>query len=463
MCKHKKKKDKKKDRKDRRGKCLPDEVEGGASREDVARYVEGGRCGVDDVTPRGVSALMVAARKADKKMAKCLVGLGADATLLDLNGESAFHHLVHKASNKNGKRASAALELLKCTCANAMLHRPNSSGVAPIRRWLEFVELARAEARKSASTKEYTRVAELGRELRDHEAEVAAPAPSAYDGDGDGRERAWEEKLADAFQEDGFDMDRGFDNLDAQRFATNATYGDDASATDVPHETEDEYRRRIVFEMNEKKRGREGVGHPGRHSPKRSKPDTAAERDREQRERERVEREAAAKAASDAIIAEELRKTRMLQAAKAAKDGDTYRAESARFFADLAAAAAETKGAPAGGGAGAAGAAGAAGGAGGAGAAGEGAEGPAAAAAAGGIAYADIPWPPGDTAEGTDAILFGKIKEPAERKKAIRKEQFKWHPDRWQGTYIKAVQAADAERVMLKVTETSKMFNGFTS
>lgn len=414
-----------------KARLLPNEIEDGASPDDVARYIERGKCSINDTTGRGASGLMLAARKADKKMIKCLLKLGADATVRDLNGESAFHYVVYKTSNKGGKRAAAALELLKSTCANEMLHKASSSGEAPIKSWLAFTEVARAAALTSPSPKEYSRVAELASLLRDHEeaVTVATPMPSAYQ-EGEGPDKAWADKLAGAWQDDAGEVGAGFDAFDAQHTmfpGPGPTYGDDAAATDVPGETDEEYRRRIVSGMHDRTSSKHGLGHPGRKEHKRSKMNNEGAEDQATQAKERAEREKEAKAKSDAIIAEQLRMEKILKAKSRADEGETYRTKCAEFFERLAAA-----------------------------------------AAAGGdttatICYTDVPWPPGENADDTSLILFGTLTDEGERKKALKKEQFRWHPDRWTGQYLKRVQEQDLERVSDKVTETSKMFNGMTA
>jgi hypothetical protein len=54
-------------------------------------------------------------------------------------------------------------------------------------------------------------------------------------------------------------------------------------------------------------------------------------------------------------------------------------------------------------------------------------------------------------------VLHG-ISDPDQRKKTIRKEQVRWHPDRWAGRKAR-IKPSAFERVMAKVTEISKLFN----
>ena len=151
---------------------------------------------------------------------------------------------------------------------------------------------------------------------------------------------------------------------------------------------------------------------------------------------------ATAREKSAKIIAEQLAKTKALRDKKLAKAAAAYQASVLAFFAPSPAAATARA---------------------------SGSEG-------GGLTFSDIPWPctnigdngavggseSKDEAAAVEAALYG-ITDAAARKRAIRKEQVRWHPDKWAGQMKKRIDAQDFEKVMARVTEISKAFNALAA
>ena len=57
------------------------------------------------------------------------------------------------------------------------------------------------------------------------------------------------------------------------------------------------------------------------------------------------------------------------------------------------------------------------------------------------------------------AVALYGLTDAAARKKAVRKEQVRWHPDRWSGQLRRRIAPSEFERVLRRVTEISKIFN----
>ena len=405
------------------------------------RLLRKGRANINDVGSGGVTAVMVAAKKADKSMVKLLLkDAGYNPTMRDANGNNVFHHITLKGG-KLARRAAIVLMLLKPDGADRMLRVPNARGVAPLK---ELLVMSRLACNVAEGSKERARTAELKELMEAHDTAAGGTLPTAEENES----AAWNTKMASAFADDAAEFEPGW----GSRGADDSYYrdyeemlggggggggggsGGGAGPPDEYAETDDDYRRRITREMNKRSRDRleaddERVGRetkrgafagPARPSASASAAAAAQEA-------------AAARARSAQIIAEQLARTEALRTKRLAEASAAYRAAVTTFFAP-------------------------------------------AAAAATGLKYADIPWPgiTGD-ADGSDAgdgssskddavaVALHGIVDEAARKKAIRKEQVRWHPDKWTGQIKKRVAPEDYDRIMARVTEISKAFNALAA
>ena len=74
------------------------------------------------------------------------------------------------------------------------------------------------------------------------------------------------------------------------------------------------------------------------------------------------------------------------------------------------------------------------------------------------VLHADVPWLP-DNENGAQALILYGVQNAAERKKRLRLELMRWHPDKFVAKFGGRVIAKDRERVAEGVKRVSQMLN----
>ena len=74
------------------------------------------------------------------------------------------------------------------------------------------------------------------------------------------------------------------------------------------------------------------------------------------------------------------------------------------------------------------------------------------------IRYSGMPWLVEEKEDARGIILYGTSGE-AEKRKRLRLELMRWHPDKFEARFGGRVVAEDRERVLQRVKETSQMLN----
>ncbi|BDA45761.1 probable ankyrin-1 [Coccomyxa sp. Obi] len=79
--------------------------------------------------------------------------------------------------------------------------------------------------------------------------------------------------------------------------------------------------------------------------------------------------------------------------------------------------------------------------------------------ALGKLLYTDVPWPAeeGTSAEELVAILLSGTKESEEKKRRLRAELLRWHPDKFTGHFAQYLADKDKKRILARVQEISQM------
>eukprot|EP00039_Didymoeca_costata_P021223 m.343820 g.343820 ORF g.343820 m.343820 type:complete len:385 (-) comp23402_c0_seq1:133-1287(-) len=209
----------------------------------------------------------------------------------------------------------------------------------------------------------------------------------------------WRDKLAQAFDEDVFEFGaepyRGPPTPDI-------TYEEEI-------ETEEEYRQRIQAEMRAKAEKRHFVFTDTEEA------EAAAKKRRIEKEKLAQEFEQKARENSERLIAEQLARDKLLKEKKDMRSAKAYFTKVEAFFS-LPAKDRD-------------------------------------------YSFINIPWPPEESADELSAILFYNVNNEEERKKIIKKEQIRWHPDKWSGQLNGRVSDEEKEKIMNRITEISKIFN----
>lgn len=81
---------------------------------------------------------------------------------------------------------------------------------------------------------------------------------------------------------------------------------------------------------------------------------------------------------------------------------------------------------------------------------------------AGPVLYADVPWLP-ENESGAQALILYGVQNAAERKKRLRLELMRWHPDKFVAKFGGRVIGKDKERVAEGVKRVSQMLNSLGS
>ena len=74
------------------------------------------------------------------------------------------------------------------------------------------------------------------------------------------------------------------------------------------------------------------------------------------------------------------------------------------------------------------------------------------------VLHGDVPWLPENECGAQNLILYG-VQSAAERKKRLRLELMRWHPDKFVAKFASRVIAKDKERVAEGVKRVSQMLN----
>ncbi|KAK9812247.1 hypothetical protein WJX73_007168 [Symbiochloris irregularis] len=74
------------------------------------------------------------------------------------------------------------------------------------------------------------------------------------------------------------------------------------------------------------------------------------------------------------------------------------------------------------------------------------------------VAYNDVPFPGRDAESSLDVMLYGTTDDESKRKR-LRKELLRWHPDKFLGTCSSRLRKSDQERIMAQVKEIARMLH----
>lgn len=77
---------------------------------------------------------------------------------------------------------------------------------------------------------------------------------------------------------------------------------------------------------------------------------------------------------------------------------------------------------------------------------------------AGPIIYGDVPWL-GASDDGAQALILHGVSSAAERKKRLRQELMRWHPDKFVAKFGSSLISGDQDRITEGVKRVSQLLN----
>lgn len=78
------------------------------------------------------------------------------------------------------------------------------------------------------------------------------------------------------------------------------------------------------------------------------------------------------------------------------------------------------------------------------------------------VLYSDIPWL-ASSEEGAKALILHGVQGPADRKKRLRLELMRWHPDKFTAKFGARIAGPDRGRVAEGVKRVSQLLNSLSS